>query len=229
MEDRIRQRFGAGVDDPALRLIETLRWDGARFPLLARHLARLAASAADLSWTLDPERITAALAGAATGGALARVRLTVGGDGVPDVTTSPLPPTPEAWDVMLAGEGIDSRDPWRRVKSTHRTLYDALRGGLPPGIGEVLVTNERGEIAEGTITNVFFATGSGICTPPLTAGCLPGVLRAELIADGCREVPLPVSALSDVQLWVGNAVRGLIPARVRPQVGEVPSPVATGT
>jgi 4-amino-4-deoxychorismate lyase len=38
---------------------------------------------------------------------------------------------------------------------------------------------------------------------------LPGVLRAEL---GCPEDVLMVRDLPRVRLWVGNAVRGLIPA-----------------
>jgi 4-amino-4-deoxychorismate lyase len=48
-----------------------------------------------------------------------------------------------------------------------------------------------------------------MCTPPLSSGLLPGVLRAEM---ACKEEVLMAEDLPKVQLWVGNSVRGLIPA-----------------
>jgi 4-amino-4-deoxychorismate lyase len=46
-------------------------------------------------------------------------------------------------------------------------------------------------------------------TPPLSSGLLPGVLRAEL---ACPQEVLMARDLPRVRLWVGNALRGLIPA-----------------
>jgi 4-amino-4-deoxychorismate lyase len=46
-------------------------------------------------------------------------------------------------------------------------------------------------------------------TPPLTCGLLPGVLRAEL---GLPEEVLMAADLPHVRRWVGNSLRGLIPA-----------------
>jgi 4-amino-4-deoxychorismate lyase len=74
----------------------------------------------------------------------------------------------------------------------------------------VIFLNERGEVCEGTITNLFFDRGRGLRTPPLACGLLPGVLRSEL---GCPEEVLPAAELPRVRLWLGNALRGLIPAR----------------
>ena len=49
---------------------------------------------------------------------------------------------------------------------------------------------------------------------PLSSGCLPGVLRQRLLECGAaRETVLPRQALFECEgLWVGNALRGLIPA-----------------
>jgi 4-amino-4-deoxychorismate lyase len=74
----------------------------------------------------------------------------------------------------------------------------------------MIFQNERGEVCEGTITTVFFDRGQGMRTPPLACGVLPGVLRADL---GAAEEVLLVVDLPRVRLWVGNALRGLIPAR----------------
>ena len=42
-----------------------------------------------------------------------------------------------------------------------------------------------------------------------------GCLRAEMLAAGhCRESVLPLADLARVRLWVGNALRGLSPARL---------------
>jgi len=51
------------------------------------------------------------------------------------------------------------------------------------GLDEVILLNERGEVAECTSANIFIAHGDHVYTPPLTAGCLPGVTRAVLLED----------------------------------------------
>ena len=72
--------------------------------------------------------------------------------------------------------------------------------------------NERGEVCDGTITTLFFDRGAGLCTPPLSSGLLPGVLRAEMLAGGrCREAVLMGVELPRVRLWMGNSLRGLAP------------------
>jgi branched-chain amino acid aminotransferase len=51
------------------------------------------------------------------------------------------------------------------------------------GFDDVLLLNERGQIAECTSANVFLVRGGKVLTPPLSSGCLPGVTR-----DVLREV-----------------------------------------
>ena len=114
----------------------------------------------------------------------------------------------------MAEARLASGDPWLRVKTTERRVYDAARDALPAGIDEVLFLNERGEVCDGTITSVFVARGGALVTPPLRCGLLPGVLREEMLAEGlCREAVLRREDLAE-GLMVGNALRGLIPARL---------------
>ncbi len=189
--------------NPGLQLIETLRGDSAP-ARLALHRTRMAAGAAALGWSFDAAGFAAALAGISHG----RVRLTLGqsGDFRTEVTDLP-PPRPE-WRLGLSDQRLRSDDPWLRIKSTNRQHYDAARANLPPGLDEVLFLNERGEVCDGTITTVFFDRGQGMRTPPLSSGLLPGILRAEL---ACPEEVLMAADLPHVRLWVGNALRGLIP------------------
>ena len=209
MESAFRQ---GDLTDPTLRLIETLGWDGATLPRLGLHMARLAASAARLGWPCDPLQAETALRDAAPA-APARMRLTLDAMGYHEVQTAPMPPPARLWRVTLATERLDPADPWLTLKSTRRAAYDRARAALPPGIDEAILGNQRGEVCDGSITTVFFDAGRGLCTPPLTSGLLPGVLRAEMLGLGqCREAPLEVENLADVRLWVGNSLRGLIPA-----------------
>ncbi len=202
MEGALRR--GAGD----VRLIETLLWDGAGFPRLPLHLARLAAGAEALGFPCDARVVERALHGA-VGAAALRVRLTLGAAGDVEVTVAPLPPAKAEWRLGLAAARLASDDPWLRVKSTRRAAYDAARAALPAGLDEVLFLNERGEVCDGTITTVFFDRGAGLRTPPLSCGLLPGVLRAEMSVP---EEVLLARDLPRVRLWVGNALRGLIPA-----------------
>jgi 4-amino-4-deoxychorismate lyase len=196
-----------GGTEPGLRLIETMLWDGADVPRLALHGARLAAGCAALGW--DVPDLGAAVGALALAGP-ARVRLTVDRAGDVAVTVAPLPPAKAVWRVGLARVRLASDDPWLRLKSTRRAAYDAARAGLAEGLEEVIFQNERGEVCDGTITSVFFDRGQGMRTPPLSCGLLPGVLRAEMAVP---EEVLHASDLPAARLWVGNALRGLIPAR----------------
>jgi 4-amino-4-deoxychorismate lyase len=190
--------------EPGLKLIETVLWDGARAPRWALHAARLRRSAAMLGWGC-PEVLPAGPDHPA------RLRLTLDRMGGVEWTVAALPAAKADWRVGLASDRLRSGDPWLRVKSTRREVYDRARAALPEGLDEVLFLNERGEVCEGTITSVFFDRGQGMRVPPLACGLLPGVLRAEL---GCPEEVLMAEDLPRVRLWVGNALRGLIPAGI---------------
>ncbi len=51
------------------------------------------------------------------------------------------------------------------------------------GFDEVILLNERGEVAECTSANIFIANGNEVWTPPLTSGCLPGITRELLLSE----------------------------------------------
>ncbi|GLS86478.1 aminotransferase class IV [Cypionkella aquatica] len=209
MESALRAGAGAaGLKLSELKLIETLAWDGQALRRLPLHLARLAGSAARLGWACDLAAVEATLVAAVPVGP-ARMRLTLDAAGRIEVQVADLPAAKALWRVGLASERLCAGDVWLSIKSTRRAAYDAARAALPAGLDEVILCNERGEVCDGTITTVFFDRGQGMRTPPLHCGLLPGVLRAEL---GVPEQLLLIEDVPKVRLWVGNSVRGLIPA-----------------
>lgn len=199
--------------DPGFRVIETFGWDGARFPRVWPHLERLERTCAGFDIRFDRGEVLVRLEALSLSGTEPeRVRVAVGRLGEVAVSHARLGPSPEVWRVVVAPERLRSDDPWLRVKTSERALYDRARALLPDLVQEVIFLNQRGEVAEGAITTVFFDAGTGLCTPPLDCGVLPGVLRAAMIGQGCREVVLRGEDLGRVRLWVGNSLRGMIPA-----------------
>jgi len=194
-----------------LELIETLRWEQ-DFVRLDSHLARMAGSAKVFGLAFDRAEAHAALAKAVAGkrGPL-RVRLTLNEAGAHDAIVHELPPNPSLWTYAISPERTDSRDLFLRHKTNWRDLYENEVKRL--GTDEVIFVNERGEITEGARSNVFVMRDGTLLTPPLTAGVLDGRLRAELIAGGkAREAVLTLDDLQD-EIWFGNSLRGLIPAK----------------
>jgi 4-amino-4-deoxychorismate lyase len=181
----------------------------------------MARSAEALGWGFDVGAARAVLREGRTGPA--RLRLTLDGEGRFEVGEGPLPVPATVWRVAVHGERLSSGDPWLRHKTTQRRLYDEARAGLPPGLDEWLFLNERGEACEGTITTLFFDRGEGWRTPPLGCGCLPGVLREEMLEGGlAHEEVLRGEDLQYVRLAVGNALRGLVSVELVEPPGALP-------
>ncbi len=206
-ECQLKARFFEAARRP-LELIETLKWDNG-FVRLDRHLARMAASANVFGLAFDGTLARRALSGAVAGGAGAlRVRLTLDESGVFAAAAAPLAANPSHWSYTLSPQRIDSADLLLRHKTSWRELYDAEHAG-----DEVLFLNERGEICEGARSNIFVKRAGQLLTPPLSAGLLPGILRAELLESGqCQEAVLMPSDLAG-EVLLGNSLRGLIPAK----------------
>ena len=201
-------------------LIETMRWEpGQGFLRFERHLSRLYGSAEELGFACDPQRVGEVLANTVGAQQTAlRTRLVLQRDG--EVTASGQPYEPLAadkvWRLQLARVRLSSTDTLLRHKTSRRQLYTHARSEyLVTQADEVLLANERGKICEGTITNVFADFGDGVLmTPRLDCGLLPGVLRAELLDEGrASEAIYSYDELKSAKaIYVGNSLRGLIPA-----------------
>ncbi len=200
-------------------LIETLRWQpDAGFLRLDQHLRRLSRSADALGFR-QPQDAKGKLEKEVSGEVSLRVRLVMTYRGKMEVTSSPFEPVPEEtiWRLKVAKTKLQSEDSLFRHKTTRREPYEAARAEFSKEeADEVILLNERDEVCEGTITNIFAEAADGmLLTPPLTSGLLPGVLRAELIRERkARGEVLKLDDLRHRKLFVGNSLRGLIRAEL---------------
>ena len=200
----------AGRAPVDFRLLETVLWEpGAGWFLLEGHLARLAASAGYFGFGFDADDALRRLADAASAfDRPMRVRLTAGRGGGISIESAPLALSPDPVRVAVAAEPVDSRDPLLYHKTTRRAVYDR-RAAARPDCGDVLLVNERGELTESTIANLVLRLDGALWTPPLDAGLLPGVLRADLLARGeIRERVLRPEDLERAEeVWLISSVR----------------------
>jgi branched-chain amino acid aminotransferase len=99
--------------------------------------------------------------------------------------TADLPGYREPARLALRAHGRHAASPLAGVKTTAWlnnvwNLYEAQRGGFD----EVVLLNERGEVAECTAANIFCVRGGKVMTPPLSSGCLEGITRGLLLELG---------------------------------------------
>lgn len=97
-------------------------------------------------------------------------------------------------------------------KTTLREEYNqAYATARDLGLTEVLFYNERGELLEGSISNLFLEKDDTLYTPPTYLGILPGTLRKRLLLEGkAKEAIITLDDLrSGGILWIGNSLRGL--------------------
>ena len=201
-------------------LIETFGWHKQTgFMWLDLHMARLETSALALGFKCPKQAVLHDLSHAVShlSGAQ-KIRLQLSKDGGFDIQTSPLQCSgaETAWSVALSKNPVSSSDALRVHKTTKRQFIEGELKRLKTDTNckEVLLFNERGELCEGSYTNVFILKDGQMLTPPITCGLLPGILRHVMLANG--EVREQVITQDDLlaadEIYIGNSMRGLIRA-----------------
>lgn len=210
----VKGSFVAAGERP-FDLIETMRFD----PLeglcdLQRHLARLKASAEALGFALDRHAVRNELQAATFRLRTAsRVRLMLARSGAIAIEAGPSPPAPDApVTAAIAPLPVASADFRLRHKTSERAFYDAPRRAA--GTFEVVFEDAGGRLTEGSFTSLFVERGDRLLTPPAALGLLPGILRQRLIEEGRAEEAVLTRADLAGGFLLGNALRGLMPARL---------------
>jgi para-aminobenzoate synthetase/4-amino-4-deoxychorismate lyase len=234
-KDRESGRFGRRrppLDD--LRLIETMRFDGVRVPLLDRHLRRLERSATYFGIPVDEDRVRRRVDTRIRQHDIHTVRmmrLTVDRWGRINLTTKALEDASDSpWQLVIADERVDSTNRFLYHKTSRRDVYErAAAQADAEGADEAMLVNEKGEVTEGARSNLFVRIDGRLWTPPVACGLLAGVYR-EHVLDTVEEAGERILTLEDLQradgIFCCNGVRGWRPAVLPESALEVAPPAS---
>ena len=183
-------------------LFETMRAYGGRVFRLDRHLSRLARSAEVLGMPIEVLELEGAVMDTLHANKLgdARIRITISiGEGgmVPDPSTCQKPtvlilaadyqPYPEqvyekGFRAVVSSIRRNSQSPLSRLKSAnYLESMLARQEARAAGVDEALCLNDKGLVAEGSMSNIFVVADGTLKTPGQESGILPGITREAVL------------------------------------------------
>ncbi|HEX5555201.1 MAG TPA: aminotransferase class IV [Chitinophagaceae bacterium] len=126
---------------------------------------------------------------------------------------------PQGLSAGLFGDVRKSCDKFSSLKSnSYLPFVMAARYASCHGWDDALVLNTYGRVAESAVANVFVIRGGVICTPPLSEGCVAGVMRRHLLHQlprGGFRISERILSPEDVygadELFLTNAIKGVRP------------------
>ena len=224
-EALLKSRF-TNLAAPDFRILETMLWVHDKGVwCLAEHLRRAANSQRyfERNWNIGAVEMAVA---EAVGKCMAqkfvraRIRLLVESDGTPNVEIYPFDHA-DSWSakpkLKLCSEPTDSSDIFLYHKTDCREFYNRhFSRAKTEGFDEVVFFNERGELTEGAISNIFVRLDGKWYTPPLSCGLLPGIWREKMIAElAAAEIPITQTQLQHAEkIMIGNSLRGGAEAKI---------------
>ncbi|MDD5431684.1 MAG: aminotransferase class IV [Candidatus Omnitrophica bacterium] len=121
--------------------------------------------------------------------------------------------------VLISDLRQDEKSLTARIKTTNRLLYQlSFNEARKKGFDEALILNNRGLLAEGSRSNVFFIKDNEVFTPSLECGCLGGVTR-KVIFDLCSKLKIKIytgrftvkDLLESDEAFLTNSLMGIMP------------------
>ncbi len=208
----VKSEFLTRREEP-FQLLESILWNDG-YQLLPLHLERMESSASYFGFNCDRAAMIAALEDAARelgSGTRKKVRVLLERSGALTITHARVEEQHGMGRIAVSGVRVSSGDRFLRHKTTRRKFYDQqYEEALRQGFQDVIFLNERGEVTEGTISNVFIERNACWFTPPVACGLLPGIYRRHLLeTKAAEEKVLRMEDLTSADaVYICNAVRG---------------------
>lgn len=185
-ETKLKARFITNPD-PYFELIETMLVENGKIFLFDYHLTRLKKSADFMRFKFDEDKFSQSLNEVISNHSTEKkiiIRCTLTKWGIINLSIDILNrPVETAILVMISDQKVSSTNKFQYFKTTNRKLYDnEYKKISKKGIFDVLYFNERDELAEGSITNIFLKYGDYYFTPKVSSGILNGCYRQFMIS-----------------------------------------------
>jgi len=204
-------------------LFETMLWRyPGRFFILNYHLDRLEQSAAYFGFMFDKNNIIERLkeeAGSFDKSKEYRVRLVLHKDGNVKIEARVLSVSGGPKRIAFSNKKTNSGDCFLFHKTTKREFYEEEYARYKrKGFFDVIFANEKNEITEGAISNIFVKKNGIYYTPPISCGLLCGTFRSHLINAGKIPIKEKILHKDDIikadRIYLTNALRGMVEVKL---------------
>ncbi|MCJ7831861.1 MAG: aminodeoxychorismate synthase component I, partial [Actinobacteria bacterium] len=168
---------------PHFQILEAILCEDGEVLWPEAHLDRMAASASYFDFRFDQNAALKAIDSVRSQEGAQKIRLMLSRDGAVTAISEPVG-SRDPVDVVIDETGsVDQNDPFLFHKTTRREVYEEAARRHPEA-GDVILTNQKGEVTEATSANVIALLDGRWVTPTLSCGLLPGVHRRMLIGSG---------------------------------------------
>lgn len=184
-ETKLKGKFLSEPEKP-FEIFETMLIENGKIFLLDEHLDRMQKAAEYFLFCFDRKNILSQLDRLIKQKIYnsQRLKITLNKFGKLSYQLTEITSIPEEVKVIISKNKIDSQNKFQYFKTTNRELYNReYKKYSDKGFFDVIYFNERGELAEGAITNIIIYKNDVISTPPLSAGILLGVYRKYLLKN----------------------------------------------
>ena len=198
-------------------LIETLLVQDGDVSFLEEHINRISKAAEFFLFRIDQDKIRRELINTAyeyCSRGKHRMRLLLNKWGKLKLDYSDLSQLPNILKVIISEKYINPDSTFQYFKTTNREVYNSeYKKNNSEGFFDVIFFNEKKELAEGAITNIFVRKEDVWFTPPLTSGILAGIYRNYFINtnENVKETIITINdLLTAAEVKLVNSVRGEI-------------------
>ncbi|MFZ2324090.1 MAG: aminodeoxychorismate synthase component I [Ignavibacteriaceae bacterium] len=195
-------------------ILETMLVKNGNIILLDEHLDRMQQTAEYFLFCFDRDKTKNKLLKIARScrNDFKRLRIELSKNGKISHSISEPPSNSDDVKIIISKKKIDSKNKFQYFKTTNRNIYNSeFKKYSAKGFFDVIFFNERRELAEGCITNIFIEKNGIVLTPPKDAGILPGIYRKYYLNNNSSIIERRIQMydlLEADKIILTNSVRG---------------------
>lgn len=210
----VEENEKANISD--YKLVETMLVEDGKIKYIEEHLQRIKKSADELGFKFNAEMFDIKFCSDCM------LRFLLNKDGTFETQVLPINEI-KTNRIIISKESTNSEETLLYHKTTRRPWYKKSMEKIKKGeIFDEIFFNEKGELTEGSRSNVVLQFGDELFTPPVECGLLNGVLRQKLIDK--YKVKEKILYREDLEkadkIFCINSVRGMVEVQLSSRISE---------